>query len=45
MEWWFKDDHENRNGIIDILVAGTGLFYGLLLGLIAVGAYTNYSNA
>ncbi|MBV9140391.1 MAG: DUF4239 domain-containing protein [Pseudonocardiales bacterium] len=45
MERWFKDDHESRNGIIDILVAGTGLFYGLLLGLIAVGAYTNYSNA
>ena len=45
MERWFSDDHESRNGVIDILVAGTGLFYGLLLGLIAVGAYTNYSNA
>jgi uncharacterized protein DUF4239 len=42
---WFRNDHESRNGVIDILVAGTGLFYGLLLGLIAVGAYTNYSNA
>jgi len=45
MERWFSNDHESRNGVIDILVAGTGLFYGLLLGLIAVGAYTNYSNA
>lgn len=42
---WFDDNHEIRNSIIDILIAGTGLFYGLLLGLIAVGAYTNYSNA
>lgn len=45
MERWFGNDHESRNGVIDILVAGTGLFYGLLLGLIAVGAYTSYSNA
>ncbi len=45
MRRWFSDDHESRNGVIDILMAGTGLFYGLLLGLIAVGAYTNYSNA
>jgi hypothetical protein len=42
---WFRNDHESRNSIIDILVAGTGLFYGLLLGLVAVGAYTNYANA
>ncbi|MDQ2881883.1 MAG: DUF4239 domain-containing protein [Actinomycetota bacterium] len=42
---WFGDDKETRNSIIDILVAGTGLFYGLLLGLIAVSAYTDYSNA
>lgn len=42
---WFRNNHEDRNSIIDILVAGTGLFYGLLLGLIAVGAYTNYTNA
>lgn len=45
MKRWFTDDHESRNGVIDILIAGTGLFYGLLLGLVAVGAYTNYSNA
>lgn len=45
MTRWFRSDHEDRNSIIDILVAGTGLFYGLLLGLVAVGAYTNYSNA
>jgi hypothetical protein len=45
MKRWFSDDHESRNDVIDILVAGTGLFYGLLLGLITVGAYTNYSNA
>jgi hypothetical protein len=45
MTRWFKNDDESRNSIIDILVAGTGLFYGLLLGLVAVGAYTNYSNA
>jgi uncharacterized protein YacL len=42
---WFGVDHESRNSVVDILVAGTGLFYGLLLGLVAVGAYTNYSNA
>jgi len=45
MARWFRNNHEDRNSIIDILVAGTGLFYGLLLGLIAVGAYTNYTNA
>lgn len=45
MTRWFASNHEERNSIIDILVAGTGLFYGLLLGLVAVGAYTNYSNA
>ena len=45
MARWFRNSHEDRNSIIDILVAGTGLFYGLLLGLIAVGAYTNYTNA
>jgi hypothetical protein len=45
MKRWFSEDHETRNSVIDIMVAGTGLFYGLLLGLIAVGAYTNYSNA
>lgn len=45
MERWFSHDHERRNHIIEIMIAGTGLFYGLLLGLIAVGAYTNYSNA
>jgi hypothetical protein len=45
MKRWFGDDHGSRNDLIDILVAGTGLFYGLLLGLITVGAYTNYSNA
>ncbi|MBV8992273.1 MAG: DUF4239 domain-containing protein [Pseudonocardiales bacterium] len=45
MARWFRNDHEGRNHIVDILVAGTGLFYGLLLGLVAVGAYTNYSNA
>jgi Protein of unknown function (DUF4239) len=45
MTRWFGDDNEGRNSIIDILVAGTGLFYGLLLGLVAVGAYNNYTNA
>jgi hypothetical protein len=45
MERWFSRDHESRNNIIEIMIAGAGLFYGLLLGLIAVGAYTNYSNA
>ncbi|MGH3546752.1 MAG: DUF4239 domain-containing protein [Pseudonocardiaceae bacterium] len=42
---WFGDEKESRNSIIDILVAGTGLFYGLLLGLIAVSAYADYSTA
>jgi hypothetical protein len=45
MERWFDTDHEHRNSLIEILMTGTGLFYGLLLGLVAVGAYTNYSNA
>lgn len=45
MTRWFSHDHESRNSIIDILLAGTGLFYGLLLGLIAVGAYDSYSSA
>ncbi len=45
MVQWFGDEKESRNSIIDILVAGTGLFYGLLLGLIAVSAYTDYSTA
>ncbi|MEO7196577.1 MAG: DUF4239 domain-containing protein [Pseudonocardiaceae bacterium] len=45
MEHWFSSDHGSRNHIIEIMIAGTGLFYGLLLGLIAVGAYTNYTNA
>lgn len=45
MSRWFGSNHEGRNSVIDTLLAGTGLFYGLLLGLIAVGAYTDYSNA
>ena len=45
MEQWFEDNHENRNNVIEIMIAGTGLFYGLLVGLVAVGAYTNYTNA
>ncbi|MGH3829903.1 MAG: DUF4239 domain-containing protein [Pseudonocardiaceae bacterium] len=45
MEHWFSSDHRSRNHVIEIMIAGTGLFYGLLLGLIAVGAYTNYTNA
>jgi hypothetical protein len=45
MKRWFSDDQESRNGVVDILIAGTGLFYGLLLGLVAVGAYANYSSA
>src|SRR5262249_25676416 len=45
MKRWFGDNNESRNSIIDVLVAGTGLFYGLLLGLVAVSAYTNYSSA
>ncbi|WP_020672291.1 DUF4239 domain-containing protein [Amycolatopsis nigrescens] len=39
------DDHEQRNSLLELVLTGTGLFYGLLLGLIAAATYTTYSEA
>jgi hypothetical protein len=35
---------EERNSMIELVLTGTGLFYGLLLGLIAAATYTTYSD-
>jgi hypothetical protein len=40
-----SDDHEQRNALLELVLTGTGLFYGLLLGLIAAATYTTYSEA
>lgn len=46
MDRLFGDgDHEQRNSLLELALTGTGLFYGLLLGLIAAATYTTYSNA
>jgi hypothetical protein len=45
MDRLFGDDHEQRNSLVELVLTGTGLFYGLLLGLIAAATYTTYSNA
>ncbi|MFI7121735.1 hypothetical protein [Amycolatopsis sp. NPDC049868] len=39
------EDREQRNSLLDLVLSGTGLFYGLLLGLIAAATYTTYSEA
>lgn len=36
-------DGEQRNAVLDMLLSGTGLVYGLLLGLIAAATYSNYA--
>lgn len=42
----FRDEgEEGRNGLLDMVLSGTGLFYGLLLGLIAVASYNNFTDA
>ncbi|MFE0024942.1 DUF4239 domain-containing protein [Amycolatopsis sp. NPDC059021] len=38
-------DRDERNTMVDLVLTGTGLFYGLLLGLIAAAAYTTFSEA
>jgi hypothetical protein len=35
---------DERNSMIELVLTGTGLFYGLLLGLIAAATYTTYSD-
>src|SRR5882757_2867387 len=45
MAKWFGADHEHRNELLVILLAGTGVFYGLLLGLTAAASYGNYTDA
>ncbi|WP_158886868.1 DUF4239 domain-containing protein [Amycolatopsis anabasis] len=39
------EDGESRNSLLDLVLTGTGLFYGLLLGLIAAATYSTYSDA
>lgn len=34
---------EERNSMVELVLTGTGLFYGLLLGLIAAATYTTYA--
>lgn len=34
---------DERNSMIELVLTGTGLFYGLLLGLIAAATYTTYA--
>ncbi|TDD66064.1 DUF4239 domain-containing protein [Actinomadura rubrisoli] len=40
-----KEAEGDRNGLIELVLTGTGLFYGLLLGLIAAATYSTYSEA
>lgn len=35
---------EERNGLVELVLTGTGLFYGLLLGLIAAASYTTFAD-
>lgn len=35
---------DERNGLVELVLTGTGLFYGLLLGLIAAATYTTYAD-
>jgi hypothetical protein len=37
------DARDERNSMIELVLTGTGLFYGLLLGLIAAATYTTYA--
>jgi hypothetical protein len=38
-----QDSDDERNSLIELVLTGTGLFYGLLLGLIAAATYTTYA--
>jgi hypothetical protein len=38
------DGRDDRNGLIELVLTGTGLFYGLLLGLIAAATYTTFAD-
>jgi hypothetical protein len=40
-----SDDADARNSLLELVLTGTGLFYGLLLGLIAAATYTTYADA
>src|SRR5882757_6340297 len=37
------DARDERNSMVELVLTGTGLFYGLLLGLIAAATYTTYA--
>lgn len=37
-------DDDERNSLIELVLTGTGLFYGLLLGLIAAATYTTFTD-
>ncbi|WP_328604332.1 DUF4239 domain-containing protein [Amycolatopsis sp. NBC_00345] len=39
-----ESSEERHNHMVDLVSAGAGLLYGLLLGLIAVATYTTYSD-
>ncbi|RJQ73768.1 DUF4239 domain-containing protein [Pseudonocardiaceae bacterium YIM PH 21723] len=39
------EEKDTRNGLLELVLTGTGLFYGLLLGLVAAGCYTTYSQS
>ncbi|WP_167406315.1 DUF4239 domain-containing protein [Amycolatopsis thailandensis] len=38
-------DKDERNSMVELVLTGTGLFYGLLLGLISAATYTTFSDA
>nr|CTQ98680.1 putative integral membrane protein [Kibdelosporangium sp. MJ126-NF4] len=40
-----REEPDQRNGLFDMVLSGTGLFYGLLLGLIAAATYSSYVEA
>ena len=40
---WFVRGEPQRNDLIGFILSCYGVFYGLLLGLIAVAAYQNYA--
>lgn len=38
-------DKDERNSMVELVLTGTGLFYGLLLGLISAATYSTFSEA
>jgi hypothetical protein len=41
----FSQEEDRHNDLIELVMTGTGLFYGLLLGLIAAASYTSFSDS